>query len=156
MRQWLTPLLAGVLAVTFATGAWAVSSTSSTSTQGVADELNKAKSAIDAGSYQDAISILEDVVETDPENANAYNLLGFAFRNLDDYGKSQTYYDQALTIDPKHKGANEYLGELYLKLGELKKAEAQLARLDDICFFSCEEYDDLKAAIETYKTGANN
>ncbi len=69
---------------------------------------------------------------------------------------TETYYDQALTIDPKHKGANEYLGELYLKLGQLEKAEAQLARLDDICTFGCEEYDELKAAIETYKTGGNN
>ena len=156
MRQWLTPVLAGVLAITFATVAWAAGSSSSSSSQSAADRLDKAKSAIDAGSYQDAIPILEDVVETDPENANAYNLLGFAFRNLDDYGKSETYYDQALTIDPKHKGANEYLGELYLKLGQLEKAEAQLARLDDICIFGCEEYDDLKAAIASYKTGVNN
>ncbi len=156
MRQWLTPVLAGVLAITFTTEAWAVSSTSSSSTRSVADRLDKAESAIDAGDYQDAIPILEDVVETDPENANAYNLLGFAFRNLGDYGKSETYYDQALKIDPKHKGANEYLGELYLKLGHLEKAEAQLARLDDICTFGCEEYDELKAAIETYKTGGNN
>ncbi len=156
MRQWLTPVLAGVLAITFATGAWAASSESSSSTQSVADSLDKAESAIDAGNYQDAIPIWEDVVETDPENANAYNLLGFAFRNIGDYGKSETYYDQALTIDPKHKGANEYLGELYLKLGQLEKAEAQLARLDDICISGCEEYDDLKAAIASYKTGVNN
>jgi tetratricopeptide (TPR) repeat protein len=156
MRQWLTPVLAGVLAITFATGAWAASSTSSSSTRSVADELDKAESAIDAGNYQDAIPVLEDVVETDPENADAYNYLGFAFRNLGDYGKSEAYYDQALMIDPKHKGANEYLGELYLKLGQLENAEVQLARLDDICTFGCEEYDDLKAAIETYKTGGNN
>ncbi len=156
MRQWLTPVLAGVLAITFATGAWAAGSTSPSSTQSVADSLDKAESAIDAGNYQDAIPILEDMLEEDAENANAYNLLGFAFRNLGDYGKSETYYDQALTIDPKHKGANEYLGELYLKLGQLEKAEAQLARLDDICTFGCEEYDDLKAALETYKTGVNN
>jgi tetratricopeptide (TPR) repeat protein len=156
MRQWLTPVLAGVLAITFATGAWAAGSTSSSSARSAADRLDKAESAIGAGNFQDAIPILEDVVETDPENANAYNLLGFAFRNLGDYGKSETYYDQALKIDPKHKGANEYLGELYLKLDQLEKAEAQLARLDDICTFGCEEYDELKAAIETYKTGGNN
>jgi Flp pilus assembly protein TadD len=156
MRQWLTPVLAGVLAITFGTGAWAAGSTSSSSTRSVADRLDKAESAIDAGNYQDAIPVLEDVVETDPENASAYNLLGFAFRNLGDYDKSETYYDQALMIDPKHKGANEYLGELYLKLGQLEKAEAQLARLDDICTFGCEEYDDLKAAVETYKTSGNN
>jgi len=156
MKQWLIPVLAGILAITFATEAWAVGSSSSSSTRGVADKLDKATSAIDAGNYKDAIPILEDVAEADPKNANARNLLGFVFRNLGDYGKSKTYYDRALTIDPKHKGANEYLGELYLKLGQLEKAEAQLARLDDICTFGCEEYDELKAAIETYKTAGNN
>jgi tetratricopeptide (TPR) repeat protein len=156
MRQWLIPVLAGVLAITFAAGSWAAGSTSSSSTRSVADQLEKAESAIDAGNYQEAIPILEVVVETDPENADAYNYLGFAFRNLGDYGKSKSYYDQALMIDPNHKGANEYLGELYLKLDQLEKAEAQLARLDDICTFGCEEYNDLKAAIETHKTGGNS
>jgi tetratricopeptide (TPR) repeat protein len=156
MKPWLIPVLAGILTLGLATGAWAAGSSSSSSTRGVAGKIEKAQSAIDAGSYRDAIPILEDVVDTDPKNANAHNLLGFVFRNLGDYGKSAVYYDQALTIDPNHKGANEYLGELYLKLGQLKKAEAQLARLDDICTFGCSEYDDLKVAIETYKKGDNN
>ncbi len=58
MRRWLTPVLAGVLAITFATGAWAVGSTSSSSTRSVADSLEKAQSSIGAGNYQDAIPIL--------------------------------------------------------------------------------------------------
>ena len=33
----------------------------------------------------------------------------------------------------------------------LPKAEEHLARLDKLCFFSCEEYRDLKKAIEDYK-----
>ena len=154
MRHWKTLALAGVLAGAFATGVWAAGSSSSSSTLSVADSLDKAESAIEAGNYKDAIPILKDVVDQDPENADAYNYLGFAYRNLDNYGRSKSYYDQALDIDPKHKGANEYLGELYLKLGQLENAEAQLARLDGICVFGCEEYDDLKAAIEKYKTGS--
>ena len=156
MRKWMTSLLAAALAVALATGAWAAGSTSSSSTRSVADSLDKAERAIKAGDYQDAIPILEDVVEQDSENADAYNYLGFAHRKLGNYGGSKTYYDQALSIDPDHKGANEYLGELYLKLGQLEKAEAQLARLDGICTFGCEELDDLKAAIETYKTGGDS
>ena len=156
MRKWMTSLLAAALAVALATGAWAAGSTSSSSTRSVADSLDKAERAIKAGDYQDAIPILEDVVEQDSENADAYNYLGFAYRNLGNYGNSKTYYDQALAIDPDHKGANEYLGELYLKLGQLEKAEARLARLDGICAWGCEEFDDLKAAIETYKTGGDS
>ena len=156
MKQRLTVVLAGVLAVGISGGAWAAGSTSSSSTYGVADKLDKAETAIDAGKYQDAIPILEEVVRTDPANADAYNYLGFALRNLGDYAKSLTYYDKALELDPKHKGANEYLGELYLKLGQPDKAEAQLARLNEICTANCEEYVELKTAIESYRKSASN
>ena len=152
MRQWLTPVLAGVLALTFATGAWAASSTSSTSTRSVADELDKAASAIDAGNYQDAIPILEDVVETDPKNADAYNYLGYSYRQLGQIEAAMEHYQTALGLQPKHLGANEYLGELYLQLGNVDKAEERLAVLDKECFFGCEEYSDLKEAIAEYKT----
>ena len=30
--------------------------------------------------------------------------------------KAFVYYEKALSLDPRHKGAHEYIGELYLKL----------------------------------------
>ena len=54
-------------------------------------------------------------------------------------------------MSPKHRGANEYLGELYLETDQLAKAEERLKVLDGACFLGCEEYDDLKEAIEKYK-----
>ena len=39
------------------------------------------------------------------------------------------------------------------RIGDLAKAEERLEKLDDICFFGCGEYTDLKAAIEAYKSG---
>ena len=56
-------------------------------------------------------------------------------------------------IDPRHRGALEYSGELYLQTGPLDKAEQRLAALDKACFFRCSEYSDLKKAIERYKAG---
>ncbi len=152
MRHWMTPVLAGVLAIALATGAWAAGSTSSTSTRSVADKLDSAQSAIKAGNYQDSIPILNDVLSQDSKNADALNFLGFAFRKLGKLDEAKDYYDQALAIEPNHKGAISYLGELYLKLGQLKKAEALLARLDNICTFGCKEYDALKVAIEKYQS----
>jgi tetratricopeptide (TPR) repeat protein len=61
------------------------------------------------------------------------------------------YYERALDINPKHRGAHEYVGETYLLANNLPKAEEHLAALDKLCFFSCEEYRDLKAAIADYK-----
>jgi len=60
-------------------------------------------------------------------------------------------YQKALKIEPEHRGANEYLGELHLQMGRLDKALERLKVLDDDCFFGCEEFDELEEAIEIYR-----
>ena len=58
------------------------------------------------------------------------------------------FYLKALKINPKHKGAHEYLGELYVETGQLAKAREMLADLEKLCGnTSCEEYEDLEKAI---------
>ena len=111
----------------------------------------KARSLVEAGNYGDAIPLLEKVVASRPDSADAFNYLGYSYRKLGDVDAALKYYNRALELQPKHLGANEYLGELYLELGELSKAEERLAVLDDACFFGCEAYTELKEAIEDYK-----
>ena len=65
-----------------------------------------------------------------------------------------TYYHKALDFDPDHKGALEYLGELYVETGDLPKARANVARLEKLCPNGCEELSDLRKAIAT--VGASN
>ncbi len=101
--------------------------------------------------YSEAISKLLLLNATQPGDPDVLNYLGYAHRQLDKNELALEYYMQALAAKPKHKGANEYLGELYLKMGELEKAEAQLEKLDDICTFGCSEYRELKAKIAEYK-----
>ena len=62
--------------------------------------------------------------------------------------KSAYHYEQALEINPKHLGALEYQGELYIALGEVEKAKANLTKIDDICWTECSELRELKKAIE--------
>ena len=97
--------------------------------------------------YQAAIRYLLKAIETDPGNADVFNLLGYSHRNLEMNDKAFVYYEKALSLDPRHKGAHEYIGELYLKLKQPEKAKEHLAKLDSICFFGCEEFDELKEAI---------
>ena len=104
--------------------------------------------------YQAAVPLLEQVVEAEPGNADAWNYLGFSLRKLNRVDEAFAAYDQALRIDPEHAGANEYLGELYLMTGDLAQAEAQLAALESSCGMSCGEYQQLKAAIESFKKGS--
>jgi tetratricopeptide (TPR) repeat protein len=86
-----------------------------------------------------------------PDDADVLNLLGYGYRKSGDVDQARGYYLQALAADPKHRGANEYIGELYLETGHLNKAEERLAVLDDDCWLGCEEYTDLKEAIAEYK-----
>lgn len=110
-----------------------------------------ADKAVKAKEYRNAIGLLERVVAADANNANAYNLLGYSHRKLGEFDKARGYYDKALAINPDHKGANEYLGELFLEIGELANAEARLAKLNQICTTACEEYTELKEKIDAYK-----
>jgi len=91
--------------------------------------------------------------QKEPNSADWNNLLGYAQRKKSppDLNAAERYYQAALKIDPKHKGALEYYGELFLMKNDLPGAEQMLARLDKACFFSCEEYRDLKEEIAKYK-----
>jgi tetratricopeptide (TPR) repeat protein len=115
-------------------------------------KYEEAVNHIEAERYAEAVPLLEQVVQLDADNADAWNYLGFAYRNLERFDDAFAAYNQALLIDPDHDGANEYLGELYLMTGDLDSAEQQLQVLDDNCSFSCDEYNELKDAIAEYKT----
>lgn len=113
--------------------------------------LREAQALIAKNQYEQALEKLQTVVAKDSGNADAWNLIGFSNRELKNFDKALDGYSKALASNPRHTGAIEYLGELYLDLGDLEQAEQQLAKLDDICFFGCEDYDTLKASIAKYK-----
>lgn len=113
----------------------------------------RAKAMIEARDYQNALPLLQQVVAKDAKNADAYNLMGFAMRKSGNPQGSLQYYQYALSIDARHIGAHEYVGEAYLMLDRLPEAEQHLARLDSLCTFGCAEYRMLKTAIANYKAG---
>ena len=115
-----------------------------------ADLYKQAEELIDDEEYADAIPLLQQSIQEKGEYADALNLLGYANRKLGDKAKAMTYYAKALNLEPDHLGANEYLGELYLELNDLPKAEERLAILKNACG-DCDEYEDLEEAIEDYK-----
>ena len=122
-------------------------STSSTVTKGFT--MADARAAIKAKKWKTAVSILKKIVAKSPGNADALNLLGYSLRKTGDTRNAQGFYLKALKIEPSHKGANEYLGELYVEIGQLKKAQQRLKALEAICGnTTCEEYQDLAKFIK--------
>ena len=103
------------------------------------DKLEKAKK-----SYKKAQKLLVQSNKKFPNKANTLNYLGFTTRKLGDYENGEKYYLKGLQIDPKHKGINEYLGELYVATNRHNLA---IERLEVLKGCNCREYDDLKAII---------
>tara|TARA_B100000676_G_scaffold248318_1_gene251978 strand:+ start:490 stop:948 length:459 start_codon:yes stop_codon:yes gene_type:complete len=114
-------------------------------------EMVQARDMIKGEHYNQAIPLLNKVIAQQPKNADALNLLAYSQRKTDDFQASLANYKKALAIDPSHKDAHEYIGELYLRMGDLANAEKHLKRLDNICFSGCEQFNELKAAITAFK-----
>ena len=111
-----------------------------------APDLTSVRAKIDAKDYAGALAELRDLAE-DHQQADVYNLMGFTLRKTGDFKTSLTYYTKALELQPDHKGAHEYLGELYVETGDMPKAKEQLAELTKLCPSGCEELDDLSKSI---------
>ena len=122
------------------------SSSSSDSTSG--PSMADARALVKAQKWKSAISVLKTIVADDGRNADALNLLGFSLRKSGDMKNAEGFYLKALKLNPRHKGANEYLGELYVETGHMDKARERLETLAKLCGnTTCEEYEDLEKVI---------
>ena len=146
----LLPLLAA-LALTCGGGALAAGGNYSSNV-----DLQPIVELIDAGDFDVAIDRLHDALDEDPDNPDIMSLLGFSYRKTRNYEDALTFYQWALRAEPEHRGANEYLGELYLETDQFDKAMQQLEILDNLCRFNCKEYSTLKKAIDSYQKSAAN
>ena len=119
------------------------------------DKLAPVRAQIAAKQWRLAIDELNKI--NDKGSADWNNLMGYSLRKAKtpDYAAAERHYDEALRIEPTHRGALEYSGELYLMTGDLAKAEQRLAKLDKVCRLPCEEYTDLKKAVAAYKANGN-
>ena len=136
-------------ALLFATSAFAAGALSEPERS--PDKLEGVRAQIAAKNFPGAIDELKRVNDTGDADWN--NLMGYSLRKAPtpDFAGAEKFYDEALRIDPRHRGALEYSGELYLQTGDLARAEQRLAALDKACFLPCSEYSDLKKAIAQYK-----
>lgn len=108
------------------------------------------KKAIEAKDWRAAVKALSAAALRDTRNADIQNYLGYSYRHLGDMPRAFAHYERALKLNPRHRGAHEYAGEAALLAGDLPRAQRHLAALKSICVLHCEEYDDLKAAVDAY------
>ena len=123
------------------------SSTATANTDDAAALLAEAIEFNERGWYRRAVGNLRQVTRLEPQNADAWNELGFAYRNVDNYNQSARAYDRALELDPEHLGALNYQGFMYLETNQLENARANLSQLNALCG-TCSAYETLKEALD--------
>jgi tetratricopeptide (TPR) repeat protein len=119
------------------------------------DDYTMALRLIRRNDYAQAVPYLDRTLATRPNNADVLNYEGFTHRMLGDYPGSLAYYQKALERDPDHKGAHEYLGELYLNMHQIGGARGQLAELTRLCPKGCDELDALTKSIASYEAASS-
>jgi len=107
--------------------------------------------AVEKKEWAEAVRLFQRAEIRHPDEADLQNMLGYSYRNLKQYDLAFKHYKRAIEIDPRHRGAHEYIGETYLLVGDLAGAERHLAALKEICLLPCDELRDLERAIAEYQ-----
>jgi Flp pilus assembly protein TadD len=141
--KYLRPLTVAAWLIAATLPALAVDTVSSSD----APDLTAVRAKIEANEFKAAITELNGLIDQGVRHPDVYNLLGFSLRKNGDPKSALSFYQKALEFDPDHKGALEYLGELYVEMGEVGKAEENVQHLARLCPQGCEELEDLKEAI---------
>ena len=105
----------------------------------LADKSDAKKSA---KLFHRAIDRAGRALELDKSYHEAWNLQGFAWRQLGDYDKSVAAYERCLDLDPNYAPAREYYGQTLLAKGDRAGAELQLVWLQRL------KADDLAKQLE--------
>jgi cytochrome c-type biogenesis protein CcmH/NrfG len=115
--------------------------------------MDRYSAAAERQDWKGAAAAMQAALTKDPNNPDYHNLYAYSLRKggTSDMDLVFKHYNEALRLDPRHKGAHEYLGEAYLMVGNVAKAKEELSALDKLCFFGCSEYNDLKKSIAEHE-----
>jgi Flp pilus assembly protein TadD len=117
------------------------------------EDFAAGKKAIEKKDWAEAARLFTLSERRNPDSADLQNYLGYAYRNQKQFDLAFKHYERAIELDPRHRGAHEYIGEAYLMTGNLAGAEKHLAALKEICLLPCEELKDLERAVAEYRRG---
>ncbi len=98
--------------------------------------------------YEQAVVAFTKSVSLRPKRKEAHNHLGYCYRRLGKLSESLSSYDKAIDLDPDFALARGRRGEVYLALGRLDGAEAELAVLRGL---DARYADQLARAISMYR-----
>ena len=118
-----------------------------------AQPIDAARAAIARQDWMRAQVLAREVVVREPQNADAHNLYAYSMRKGPSPAMDLVFrhYNEALRLDPRHRGAHEYIGEAYLMTGNVAKAKEHLAQLERLCAAGCAERAALAREISLFE-----
>jgi choline-sulfatase len=78
----------------------------------IAEYLEPAIRAIDEGNDKLALDKIDELIEVDPTNPEAYAHKARVFLTMNDYARARVAYEKLLQVDPKNSGAFFHLGNI--------------------------------------------
>ncbi len=148
VRAWRAALVSAAAALLLAGAVFAAPSSDGDDQALLADvDYIAGRSALKAGNDASALRSFQSALKRFPEAADLHNELGFTHRRLRQMDKAFEHYRRALDLNPRHRGAHEYIGEAYLIVGDVGRARFHLSALRSICLLACDELKDLEQAI---------
>tara|TARA_E500000331_G_scaffold136895_1_gene133638 strand:- start:116 stop:598 length:483 start_codon:yes stop_codon:yes gene_type:complete len=99
--------------------------------------------------YKKAFQKLDKAYKKDKKNPDILNYMGYTSRKSGNFEDAEKFYLKGLSLDPKHNGINEYLGELYVQTNRIDKANERLEILKNC---NCKEFQELELIIKTRGT----
>ena len=122
--------------------------------ESASDLYKKATKQLKEEDYKSALKTLKKYTKSKKKDADGWTLLAFTNRKLKNYNEAESLYIKALNLDPESKIAIEYQGELFVELGRMEEANANLAKLRELCPNSCKELEMLNEYISGNKEKA--
>ena len=116
---------------------------------------SKAYKMIDKGQYSKAQKILKNYTKSEPDDSDGWTLLAFTYRKLEKFSESEESYLKALNLEPDNKSALEYQGELFIETNRIDLANANIAKLQNLCPDSCEELEKLQSYLLNSSSKSN-
>src|SRR4051794_2046355 len=90
--------------------------------------IETAWNLIARGQRGQAVTLLRDIVKTDPRNADARLLLGSVLMEAGERSESISLLNEAVRLRPRSAEAHNALGEAYNAFGDVKSAEPEFER----------------------------
>lgn len=111
-------------------------------------DLVLAEKYIATEAYEDALDVLDDILDRNVKSIDGHALSGFAHFKLNNIERAEKHLFSVIDLDPRHMGAHLYLAEIDIQQNKIPQVEERLQLLKMICEGTdCGEYQYLKRRL---------